>query len=47
MRDYEDGPVFHQSIKGRLDEVLGLGVDARSRFVEEEDGRIFKEGACN
>ena len=45
MRDHEDGAVFHESVEGGLDEVLGLGIDAGGGFVEEEDGRVLEEGA--
>ena len=39
--------VFHEAVECLLDEALGGGVHAGCGFVEDEDGRIFKEGACD
>ena len=30
--------------QGRLDQALGLGVQGRGRFVEDEDGRVLEQG---
>ena len=43
--DRQDGAALGQAFQGLLDGALGLGVHARGRFVEDEDGRVLEQGA--
>lgn len=45
MGDDEAGAVLAQGVEGLLDEVLALRVHGGGGFVEQEDGRVFQEGA--
>src|SRR5436309_7466953 len=43
--DDEGGAVLHQVGEARLDERLGLGVEARGGLVEDQDARVGQDGA--
>ena len=45
MRDDERGAVLRDAVERVLDVALGVAVERRSRFVEEEDRRAFEDGA--
>ena len=40
------GARLHEVLQCLLDQSLGLGVEGRGGLVEDEDGRIFQDGAC-
>ena len=40
MGDHKRGPTAHQPHQGFLDQRLGLGVERRSRLIEDEHARI-------
>ena len=39
---HEAGPAFHQSLKIRLDLLLGPGIDGRCRLVKYKHGRNIR-----
>src|SRR6185437_9481913 len=41
------GAVFHHLIDSVLYEAFAFGVERGGGFVEDEDGGIFQEGACD
>jgi L-ascorbate metabolism protein UlaG (beta-lactamase superfamily) len=43
--DDEAGPVFHEAVEGLLDQPFGGVVHAGGGLVEDEDGRVFEQGA--
>ena len=43
--DDERGPAPQQAPQRRLDQALGLGVDAARRLVQDQDARIGQQGA--
>lgn len=43
--DDEAGAVGEEAVEGFLNEFFGGGIDAGGGFVEDEDGRVFEEGA--
>ena len=45
VRDGDGGSALGGSIESSLDDLLGLGVEGRGGFVEEEDLGVAKEGA--
>src|SRR4051812_27336702 len=47
MCDYERGATVPQARKRFEDLALGGGVEMRGRFVQDEDGRVVEEGACD
>jgi hypothetical protein len=40
MGNHDGRSILHQIGKGQLDDPLGLGVQRRRRFVEDEQGRV-------
>src|SRR5262249_16375259 len=40
VSDHQTSPVLHDSIQRILNQELGLGVDARSRFIHDQDLRL-------
>src|SRR6185312_943130 len=47
MCNDEGGSILHQVLQRRLNQDFRLGVERRSSFVEDEDGRILQQGASN
>jgi hypothetical protein len=47
MRNRNDGPAAHQAVQGLPDRFLGFAVESRSRFIEQKNWRVLKEGAGN
>src|ERR1035438_4672156 len=47
MRNHDHGAVLHQVRQRGLDKRFALGIKRRSCFVEDENGRVFQDGACN
>lgn len=47
MRDGDDRLPLHQPQERVLDEAFRFGIEARGRFIEYEDGRVFEYGAGN
>src|SRR5581483_4498510 len=45
VRDDDRGATRHHALDGLLDQLLGFGVNARSRLVEDQDVRIKSERA--
>ena len=45
MRDDQRGAAARDAVERVLDLALGEGIERRGRFVENEDGRIFQNGA--
>jgi len=45
VRDHKASSVFHEVVERLLDQALGRGVHARGRLVENQDRRVFQEGA--
>ncbi len=45
--DDDGGAIFHELIQGFLHEALAFGIEAAGGFIEDEDGRIREDGACN
>src|SRR5579875_2652825 len=45
MGDDEDGAALHEGGERLLDEALGFGIEVGGGFVEDEDGRVFEQGA--
>ena len=43
--DDEDGAAGHQIVERTLHEHFGFGVELRGGFVEDENGRVFEQGA--
>ena len=41
VRDHEDGAIGHQVCQRLLHQHLGLGIEFRSRLVQNQDGRIL------
>jgi len=46
MRDGEGGASLHESARGFFEQGFGFGVETGGGFVEDQDGRVFEEGAC-
>ena len=40
VRDDERGAIGHQAFYGLLNQLLGLGVNARGGFIEYQDARV-------
>ena len=47
MSNRNDGPAAHQAIQCLPNSFLGFAVKSRSRFIEQENGRVLEEGAGN
>ena len=47
MRDHECGAALHQIREPLLDQRFRLGIQTRSRFVQNQDARIGKDGPRN
>ena len=47
MRDHKDGAPGNQILQGHLYQRFALGVERGSGFVEDQDGRVFQNGARN
>jgi len=47
VRDRDHGPSGDQSIERFLNLMLGFGIDAAGRFVENQDSRAMQDGAGN
>ena len=47
MSDDEAGAAGHESIEGLLDEPFGGGIHAGGGLVEDKDGSVAQEGACD
>ena len=45
LGDDEAGAPAHQALQRQLDEVLGFGIYAGERIIEDEDARILEQGA--
>ena len=45
--DEEGGSSLHEGFEGLLDETLALGIEGAGGFVEDEDGRVAEDGACD
>ena len=45
MRDHEAGAPLEQPGERRLDQPLGVAVDARGRFVQDQDPRVGDQRA--
>src|SRR5579862_1870958 len=45
MGDDDDGAAAHQVAEGYLHERFAFGVECGGGFVEDEDGRVFEDGA--
>lgn len=43
--DDDRGAFFHKFLKRILHETLAFGVESRSRFVENKNGRILQDGS--
>ena len=43
--DDDAGAALHELVEGLLDDVFALGVEGTGGFVEDEDGRVFEDGA--
>ncbi len=47
MGDHECRAIFHQALQRRLDDALGFRIEGRGRLVENQDRRIFEQGASD
>ena len=47
MRDDECGAVTHKVLQGLLNELFGLGVECGCGFVEDKQGRVLEDSACD
>src|SRR5258707_1103197 len=47
MRDHDGGLAFYQFVQGLEDQFFGSGVKPRARLVENQDGRIPNDRACD
>lgn len=47
VRDDEGGAAFHEVLDGVHDGGFGGGIESAGGFVEEEDGGVLEEGACD
>ena len=45
MRDHDAGAPFQQTFQRDLNPSLGIGIDVRRRFVEDQDGRVRDQRA--
>ena len=45
--DHEGSPFCHQTVHALLDVLFRSRIDGARRFIEDENGRIFKEDAGN
>ena len=45
LGDDEGGPADHQPFQRQLNQALGFGIDARGGVVEQQDARVFQQGA--
>lgn len=45
--DGDGSTALRGAVQGRLDDLLGLRVQGRGRFVEQQDARVAKERACD
>jgi hypothetical protein len=43
--DHDRRPVAHQPVERLLDQVVGPGVDARGRLVQDQDARVDQDRA--
>src|SRR6187455_1126354 len=47
VRDYKHGSPLQQPIDGLLHKSLGLGIECRCCFIEDQNGWITEQGPCN
>src|SRR5215510_7550601 len=47
MGDGEDGSALGEALEALEDELFGVRVHAAGGFVEDEDGCVFEDGACD
>src|SRR6266852_3057539 len=45
VRNDEGRASFHEALEGLEQEVFGLGIERAGWLVEDEDGRVFEQGA--
>ena len=47
VRDDERRPAFEQMLQGLLDERFRFGIERRGGLIQDQDGRVLEERACD